>query len=299
MTTRPAWQQTAIDIYNQKQLEDDARHEQQRLDDCERYNARFRESLDALGVTPDERESGILDGAAIVSEVASSIRGAMTFPLDDALIPCALFGDVLFTPDGRGYGHTLALYRKHDACGRWISIGALDTERGDMKLLLGSALLVSWGDGDRYRSSSYHYCGEDEGDLNYIAPPPPAPPEPPPLLEPSSFIADPLSIDERIALALRRSPSSQRMVTTSMADTPTPEPEPREPTMTVSLGRKISDNNYGSIDAFISISGVRAGMTEEELEPLLETGKLAWAVLGAALVEKVREQREERAYDHR
>jgi hypothetical protein len=34
-------------------------------------------------------------------------------------------------------------------------------------------------------------------------------------------------------------------------------------------------------------------MTEDELDPLLETGKLAWDMVRNALIEKVREMRED------
>jgi hypothetical protein len=72
-----------------------------------------------------------------------------------------------------------------------------------------------------------------------------------------------------------------------------PVPDPPEPTITVSMSRKVNLGNYESADAFVSMSGVRANMTEEELDPLLETGKLAWDMVRNALIEKVREMRED------
>ncbi len=64
--------------------------------------------------------------------------------------------------------------------------------------------------------------------------------------------------------------------------------EPREPTTTVSMSRKVNMGNYESADVFVSLSGVRAGMTAEELAPLLDTTKVAWDLVRAALVEQVR-----------
>ena len=68
-----------------------------------------------------------------------------------------------------------------------------------------------------------------------------------------------------------------------------------EPTVTVSMSRKINLGNYESADCFVSLSGVRAGMTPEEMEPLLETGKVAWSKVADALREQVRSVREARA----
>lgn len=61
----------------------------------------------------------------------------------------------------------------------------------------------------------------------------------------------------------------------------------QEPTITVSVSRKIGLPNYGSADAFVSVSGIKAGATEAEIKELMDTGKLAWSVLTAALKEKV------------
>jgi hypothetical protein len=62
-----------------------------------------------------------------------------------------------------------------------------------------------------------------------------------------------------------------------------------EPTITVSMARKINMGNYESADCLVSISGVREGMTADELEPLLDTGKVAWDLVRAALVEQVQQ----------
>ena len=69
----------------------------------------------------------------------------------------------------------------------------------------------------------------------------------------------------------------------------------REPTITVSMSRKINLGNYESADCFVSILGVKAGMAPEDMDPLLETGKVAWAKVADALREQVRRVREARA----
>lgn len=68
-------------------------------------------------------------------------------------------------------------------------------------------------------------------------------------------------------------------------------PDEREPTITVSMSRKINLGNYESADCFVSIAGVKAGMTAEELDPLLETGKVAWEKVRTRLAEQVRDMR--------
>ena len=67
--------------------------------------------------------------------------------------------------------------------------------------------------------------------------------------------------------------------------------EPREPTLTISMSRKINLGNYESADCFASISGVRAGMSEEELAPLIETGRVAWEQVKAALLDGMKRVR--------
>lgn len=67
--------------------------------------------------------------------------------------------------------------------------------------------------------------------------------------------------------------------------------ESTEPTVTVSMARKINMGNYESADCFVSINGVRAGMTAEEMAPLLDTAKVAWDQVRAALVEQVQQTR--------
>jgi hypothetical protein len=60
-----------------------------------------------------------------------------------------------------------------------------------------------------------------------------------------------------------------------------------EPTTTVSMSRKINMGNYESCDVFVSLNGVRAGMTPEQLAPLLNTTKIAWDLVRAQLIEQV------------
>lgn len=70
-----------------------------------------------------------------------------------------------------------------------------------------------------------------------------------------------------------------------------PESPRREPTITVSMSRKINLGNYESADCFVSISGIREGMTADDLAPLLETGKVGWDLVRDALAEQVRKSR--------
>ena len=65
----------------------------------------------------------------------------------------------------------------------------------------------------------------------------------------------------------------------------------REPTVSVSVSMKVNLGNYESADAFVSVSGLPAGATTEQIEELLDTGKLAWSLITARLGDKVRELR--------
>ena len=71
--------------------------------------------------------------------------------------------------------------------------------------------------------------------------------------------------------------------------------EQREPTTTVSMSRKVNLGNYESADVFVSLNGVRAGMTAKDLEPLLNATKVAWDLVRAHLVEQIAAAREKRA----
>jgi hypothetical protein len=62
----------------------------------------------------------------------------------------------------------------------------------------------------------------------------------------------------------------------------------QEPTITVSLARKINTGNYTSADVFVSLSGLKAGMTPADIEPLLVVGKFAWEAAREALLEQIK-----------
>ena len=64
--------------------------------------------------------------------------------------------------------------------------------------------------------------------------------------------------------------------------------EQREPTITVSMARKVNMGNYESADCFVAISGGRAGMTAEEMAPLMDTAKVAWDLVRAALIAELK-----------
>lgn len=57
-----------------------------------------------------------------------------------------------------------------------------------------------------------------------------------------------------------------------------------QPGVTVSMSRKVNLGNYESADVFVSISNAKAGMTEEELRPLLDTAATSWALCREALL---------------
>ena len=57
---------------------------------------------------------------------------------------------------------------------------------------------------------------------------------------------------------------------------------------------KVNLGNYESADAFVSLSGLEAGATEEQINELLDTGKLAWGLATKRLMGKVAELRGQR-----
>lgn len=65
--------------------------------------------------------------------------------------------------------------------------------------------------------------------------------------------------------------------------------ENKAPTVTVSVAMKVNLGNYESADAFVSVSGLEAGATAEQIEELLDTGKLAWSLATKRLGAKVAE----------
>lgn len=63
--------------------------------------------------------------------------------------------------------------------------------------------------------------------------------------------------------------------------------------ISLSVSRKVNLGNYESADAFVSISGVTAETTEEEMDALIAgNGALAFAKIASALKEKVKAARE-------
>ena len=55
----------------------------------------------------------------------------------------------------------------------------------------------------------------------------------------------------------------------------------------MSMSRKVNMGNYESADLFVSLCGVRTDMTAEELAPLMDTAKVAWDLVRAALLEQL------------
>ncbi len=59
-------------------------------------------------------------------------------------------------------------------------------------------------------------------------------------------------------------------------------------TITVTVSRKLNDDNYGHGEVFLAISGVTPDMTEEEIDALVERQTLVFGKLNAAMKGKVR-----------
>ena len=59
--------------------------------------------------------------------------------------------------------------------------------------------------------------------------------------------------------------------------------------VSISLSRKVNLGNYESADAFISLSDVPVGATEEEIEDALDTGRLVWERMKPRLIAQARE----------
>lgn len=64
------------------------------------------------------------------------------------------------------------------------------------------------------------------------------------------------------------------------------------PTISISLSRKINTGNYESADVYVCLSGVPVGASEDEIQAMLETGSLAYTMIAANLKEKVAQVRE-------
>ena len=62
--------------------------------------------------------------------------------------------------------------------------------------------------------------------------------------------------------------------------------ESQAPTVSVPVSMKVNLGNYESADAFVSLSGLREGAPLEEIEALLDTGKLAWGAMTERLMAK-------------
>jgi hypothetical protein len=61
------------------------------------------------------------------------------------------------------------------------------------------------------------------------------------------------------------------------------------------MARKINMGNFESADVFVSISGIKEGMSLMDIEPLLVAGRFGWEAAREALVEQIRITREKRA----
>ena len=59
----------------------------------------------------------------------------------------------------------------------------------------------------------------------------------------------------------------------------------------VSLNRKINLGNYESAEVWVSLTGIEASTTAEEIQAALATGSLAYDALKVAIIEKVKDQR--------
>lgn len=62
------------------------------------------------------------------------------------------------------------------------------------------------------------------------------------------------------------------------------QPEPR---VSVGLTKKINLGNYESADASLYLSGLTASATEEQIEELLNVGRLAWSAMRQPLLDKL------------
>jgi hypothetical protein len=67
--------------------------------------------------------------------------------------------------------------------------------------------------------------------------------------------------------------------------------------LSISVEQKLNLGNYNSAGVFVSMSGVTAETTEDEMNRLLANGRLAWDKLRADLATKVAEIKQRRLGD--
>lgn len=69
-----------------------------------------------------------------------------------------------------------------------------------------------------------------------------------------------------------------------------PEPEEKKPlTGTVTIERKLNDNNYGHGQAFLSISNITKDTTLEEIEEELDAQDIAFKAIKKRVLARVQE----------
>lgn len=67
------------------------------------------------------------------------------------------------------------------------------------------------------------------------------------------------------------------------------EPNGKGLTATVSLAQKVGLPNYGDAQCFLSLSGIKADTTPEEIDQMLDQAKLAWSAIANRIRARVRE----------
>lgn len=58
-------------------------------------------------------------------------------------------------------------------------------------------------------------------------------------------------------------------------------------TTTVSIDRKVSDGQYGSYGMFVSVSGITEDTAPEEIEAVLESGKMGYGLMVKFLRQRI------------
>lgn len=59
--------------------------------------------------------------------------------------------------------------------------------------------------------------------------------------------------------------------------------------LSISVDQKVGLPNYGSASVFLSVSGVTASTTEDEIDELLDNSKIVYAKIAERIRAKVRE----------